>query len=225
MLPLPPISPEPTEWFKMFSGWSFYSVPTTDAWYHIWHWHRTTLDQHNISRAFIDAGRGMLATVLLRQDIAARRGTKASMGLLAWAAVTLMEEVVEPRVALFTQKNGGERLARRQVVYCIAIDSIDWATPPPWSPVGADETFFSQLDQSRTLFLFFSFFYVGTQKTNTPVIWGDGQCRTSTSTMACRCNPKPWRHDRIPSCHGNIFLILIGQIDYKHNRPYKSIGV
>jgi len=66
-----------------------------------------------------NAGRGMLAAVLLRRDVASLAGAEAMTGLSASAAVSLMGEIAEPLLALFAKEDASKQ-SRRQVGHCVA---------------------------------------------------------------------------------------------------------
>jgi len=68
-----------------------------------------------------NAGRSMLAAVLLRRDISTLAGAETMTGLPPSASMALMGEVAEPLMALFTnQQQQQQQQSRRQIGHCIA---------------------------------------------------------------------------------------------------------
>jgi len=68
-----------------------------------------------------NAGRIMLAAVLLRRDISTLAGAETMTGLPPSASMALMGEVAEPLMALFTnQQQQQQQQSRRQIGHCIA---------------------------------------------------------------------------------------------------------
>ena len=67
-----------------------------------------------------NAGRSMLAAVLLRRDISTLAGAETMTGLPPSASLALMGEVAEPLMALFTKQQQQQQQTRRQIGHCIA---------------------------------------------------------------------------------------------------------
>ena len=71
-----------------------------------------------------NAGRSMLAAVLLRRDIGTLGGSEAMTGLPQNETIQLLGEVAEPLMSLFSQEGGArqqqQQQSRRQIGHCIA---------------------------------------------------------------------------------------------------------
>lgn len=76
---------------------------------------------NNTDNTNTNAGRAMLAAVLLRREISTLAGSEQMTGIPSAQAVSLMGDIAEPLMSLFTMQDVGVvKQSRRQVGHCIA---------------------------------------------------------------------------------------------------------